>query len=186
VVAAVALLVADEDRRRGRTGDRPFGSNPACPLARRFHNGRASDNRPAGTPNRRRHSEDPAMTANPVSYIEIPVKDLDRATAFYTAVFGFELERANVDGYEMALFPHAEGRPGASGALVKGDVYEPSKAGAIVYFSVADIDKTLTLATENGAQVLYPKKDIGDQGFVAEIEDSEGNRIAFHQSTGTR
>ncbi|MGP1397622.1 MAG: VOC family protein [Inquilinaceae bacterium] len=125
------------------------------------------------------------MTANPISYIEIPVSDLNRAMAFYSAVFGFELERATIDGYEMALFPHAEGRPGASGALVKGDVYEPSKAGAIVYFSVADIDKALALATEHGAQVLYPKKDIGDQGFVAEIEDSEGNRIAVHQSIAT-
>ncbi|WP_306120941.1 MULTISPECIES: VOC family protein [unclassified Roseitalea] len=123
------------------------------------------------------------MAANPVSYIEIPVHDLDRATAFYSAVFGFELERATIDGYEMALFPHADGRPGASGALVMGDVYEPSEAGAIVYFSVADIDRALALATENGAQVLYPKKDIGDQGFVAEIEDSEGNRIALHQSS---
>lgn len=125
------------------------------------------------------------MTANPVSYVEIPVNDLDRATAFYRAVFGFELERATIDGYEMALFPHAEGRPGASGALVKGDVYEPSKAGAIVYLSVADMDRALTLATKNGAQVLYPKKDIGDHGVVAEIEDSEGNRIALHQSIAT-
>ncbi|QBK30152.1 VOC family protein [Roseitalea porphyridii] len=125
------------------------------------------------------------MTANPVSYIEIPANDLDRAIAFYSAVFGFELERATIDGYEMALFPHAEGKPGASGALVKGDVYEPSKAGAIVYLSVADIDRALTLAAENGAQVLYSKKDIGDQGFVAEIEDSEGNRIALHQSIAT-
>lgn len=125
------------------------------------------------------------MTANPVSYIEIPVNDLDRATAFYSAVFSFEFGRATIDGYEMALFPHAKGRPGASGALVKGDVYEPSKAGAIIYFSVADIDKALALATENGAQVLYPKKDIGDQGFVAEIEDSEGNRIALHQGAAS-
>ncbi|WP_306120936.1 MULTISPECIES: VOC family protein [unclassified Roseitalea] len=125
------------------------------------------------------------MTTNPVSYIEIPVQDLDRATAFYTAVFGFELDRATIDGYEMALFPHADGRPGASGALVKGDVYEPSKAGAIVYFSVADIDRALALAAENGAQVLYPRKHIDDQGFVAEIEDSEGNRIALHQGAGS-
>lgn len=121
------------------------------------------------------------MTANPVSYIEILVHDLDRAMAFYSAVFGFELERTTIDGYEMALLPYAEGRPGVSGALVRGDVYEPSKAGGIVYFSVADIDQALVLAAENGAKVLYPRKDIGDQGFVAEIEDSESNRIALHQ-----
>jgi predicted enzyme related to lactoylglutathione lyase len=30
--------------------------------------------------------------------------------------------------------------------------------------------------------VLYPKKSNGDLGYVAEIQDSEGNRIALHQA----
>jgi hypothetical protein len=39
----------------------------------------------------------------------------------------------------------------------------------------------LLRAREHGADVLYPKKDIGAAGYVAEIEDSEGNRIALSQ-----
>jgi len=84
-----------------------------------------------------------------------------------------------VDGYDMALFPPAEDGWGASGALAKGDVYVPSKTGAILYFRVASIDDILARATAAGADILYPKKDIGDLGYVAEIEDSEGNRIAL-------
>ena len=83
---------------------------------------------------------------------------------------------------------HAVGRPatspeagaeGASGALVRGDVYVPAKAGAIVYFRVAEIDPTLARARTLGANILYEKKAIGPAGFVAEVEDSEGNRIAL-------
>jgi len=118
----------------------------------------------------------PAMT-----YFEIPVTDMDRAVRFYTSVFGVSLTREIVDGYDMALFPPAEDGAGASGALAKGDVYVPSKTGAILYFRVASIDDILTRATAAGAEILYPKKDIGDLGFVAEIEDSEGNRIALTQ-----
>ncbi|MBY0284731.1 MAG: VOC family protein [Sphingomonas sp.] len=119
------------------------------------------------------------MSANPIAYVEIPVTDMDRAIAFYADVLGFDFERQTIDGYDMALFPAAEGAAGASGALVKGDVYVPGKTGPIVYFRVADIDAVLKRARARGAKILYDKKDVGAFGFVAEVEDSEGNRIAL-------
>ena len=118
---------------------------------------------------------------NPVFHFEIPVTDMDRAVAFYEAVFGYLLTRETVDGYEMAFFPRADGQPGASGALAKGDVYRPSHDGPVIYFDVPDIDAVLARAAVRGSKVLYPKKDIGAAGFVAEIEDSEGNRIALSE-----
>lgn len=124
--------------------------------------------------------ERPTMS-NPVFHFEIPVTDIDRAIAFYEAVFGYEMSRQDVDGYQMAFFPRTDGAQGASGALAAGDVYKPSKEGAIIYFDVPDIDVVLDRARARGADVLYAKKDIGEAGFVAEIEDSEGNRIALSQ-----
>ena len=117
--------------------------------------------------------------SNPAFHFEIPVNDMDRAVRFYTNVFGYELSRQTVDGYEMAFFPRDADGPGASGALAKGDVYVPSKTGSIIYFDVPDIDQVLQRAQALGAKVLYPKKFIGEAGYVAEIEDSEGNRIAL-------
>ncbi|MEY3233904.1 MAG: hypothetical protein RL230_1175 [Pseudomonadota bacterium] len=117
---------------------------------------------------------------NPVYHFEIPVTDMDRAIQFYEDVLGYKLTRQEVDGYEMAFFPRADGKPGASGALAKGDVYVPSKTGAIIYFDVPDIDPVLEKTKAKGAKILYPKKPIGEAGYVAEIEDSEGNRIALN------
>lgn len=119
--------------------------------------------------------------SNPVFHFEIPVSDMDRATAFYEGVFGYQLSRRQLDGYDMAFFPRADGAAGASGALAKGDVYRPSREGAILYFDVPDIDAVMQRARQRGARILYEKKDIGDAGFVAEFEDSEGNRIALSQ-----
>ncbi|MFO6448684.1 VOC family protein [Erythrobacter sp. NE805] len=119
---------------------------------------------------------------NPVVHFEIPVTDMDRAIAFYQAVFGYRLTREAVDGYDMAFFPRADGKPGAGGALAKGDVYRPSHDGPILYFDVPDIDAVIARAEARGARVLYAKKDIGAAGFVAEIEDSEGNRIALSEA----
>ena len=119
---------------------------------------------------------------NPVFHFEIAVTDMDRAVAFYQDVLGFELARETVDGYDMAFFPRDDTQPGASGALAKGDVYRPSHDGALIYFDVTDIDQVLSRAVSRGSRILYEKKDIGEAGFVAEFEDSEGNRIALTQA----
>ncbi|MEM1020903.1 MAG: VOC family protein, partial [Pseudomonadota bacterium] len=89
-------------------------------------------------------------TAVTLSYFEIPVSDMDRAVAFYSAVFGIDLAQTTIDGYDMALFP--EGAP--NGALAKGDVYVPGKAGPVIYFHTPDIDGTIKRAVANGGSVL--------------------------------
>ncbi|MCE3002539.1 MAG: VOC family protein [Xanthomonadaceae bacterium] len=114
--------------------------------------------------------------------VEIPVADLERAIGFYERVFGETLERVAADGYAMALFPVDAGAPGASCALVVGDVYVPAKAGPLIYVAVADLEATLARAEAAGARILYPPKAVGAWGRVAEFEDCEGNRIGLHQA----
>jgi predicted enzyme related to lactoylglutathione lyase len=116
---------------------------------------------------------------NAGAYFEIPVTDLDRAVAFYEAVFEIRLERTEIDGYAMALFPFDESKPGITGALAKGDVYLPSKTGTIVYLATLDIDRTLERVIAQGGKILYAKKMVSAGLYVAEFEDSEGNRIAL-------
>lgn len=116
-----------------------------------------------------------------VRYFEIPVADLERAQKFYERVFDVTLKRAVVDGYDMALFPETADGGGASGALAVGDVYVPGKAGPILYFTVPDIDGVLALVEGLKRDILYPKKSVGPGEYVAEFEDSEGNRIALYQ-----
>ena len=59
-------------------------------------------------------------------HFEIPVQDLERGIRFYEGVFEIDLERAHIDGNEMALFPLLDGVAGCSGALAKGESYVPS------------------------------------------------------------
>ena len=122
-------------------------------------------------------------TSNPVVYFEIPVTDMKRAEQFYTNVFNFSFEKEDIDGYEMSLFPFEEKNSGITGALAKGDVYHPTKDGVIIYFKTENIDQSLTKVLQNGGKILYPKKNNEKYGFaVAEFEDSEGNRIALHET----
>ncbi len=122
------------------------------------------------------------MTAvtNVVNWFEIPVHDLERARRFYEGVFGIELTRSDMGPLQMAMFPIMHHAPGACGALVKADGYAPSHGGTVVYLSVDDIDATLARVTAGGGKTLFPKTGIGEYGFIAHFEDSEGNRVALH------
>lgn len=122
------------------------------------------------------------MPTNPVFYFEIPVLQMPRARRFYEQVFQIELDLAEIDGNQMALFPYAQGEAGASGALACGPSYEPGRAGARLYFEVDDIDATLAAALQEGAQPHYPITEVSGYGWVAEFLDLDGNCIALHAS----
>lgn len=117
---------------------------------------------------------------NPVVHVEIPVVDLARAMRFYGTVFGVTFgDVVTIHDNRMAFFPFEKGKEGASVALAQGEVYVPSLKGAIIYFGVDDIDILLDAACRHGGQVLFPKTIVNEDCAVAEIRDSEGNRIAL-------
>ena len=118
------------------------------------------------------------MAINIGACFEIPVTDLDRAINFYQSLPGIELERGSIHGYEMAFFPFESNGAGISGALCKGDVYQPSIDGSFIYLFTNNIDGVLSKAIELGSEILFEKTDAGNC-FVAEIKDTEGNRICF-------
>lgn len=114
-------------------------------------------------------------------HFEIPVQDLTRAIRFYEAVFEITLERAQIDGNEMALFPLFDGMAGCSGALAKGESYVPSQDGTRVYLKVADIERAMARALTAGGECLYTITRVGEHIRVAELRDCEGNRIALQE-----
>ena len=124
------------------------------------------------------------MRQNIGAYFEIPVVNMQRAINFYQNLFGIEFERGSIHDNEMAFFPHENKGIGISGALVKGDVYKPSIDGVFIYLQIDNIDEVLRKAVELGSEILLEKIE-ADSCFVAEIKDSEGNRICLttkHQS----
>jgi len=123
------------------------------------------------------------MKFNPVGWFEIPVDDMERAMKFYEAILGYKLDlQPEMEGMLMAWFPMERGLEGATGALVKHEMCKPNPTGTVVYFNSpsGNLSNELSKAEEIGAQVLVPKKDIGEHGFIAMLKDSEGNTIALH------
>ncbi|MCG8337056.1 MAG: VOC family protein, partial [Proteobacteria bacterium] len=62
--------------------------------------------------------------ANPVNWFEIPTKDLEKAIAFYSEVFGVSFEKMEMGPLNMAMIAGSDRETyGATGALVQADGY---------------------------------------------------------------
>ena len=83
---------------------------------------------------------------------------------------------------KMGWFPMEMGAPGAAGTLIQGEAYQPSQQGSLVYLHVDQIDPTLAAIEAAGGRTLVPRTGIGEHGFIAHFEDTEGNRVALHES----
>jgi len=116
-------------------------------------------------------------------WTDIPVADLNRATAFYSAVLGAAVTTQKAEtGDEYALLPWTERV--VSGCLYVARDNEPSPKGPLVYLSVEGrLDEALRAVPGKGGRVLEGKHQIGPHGFRALVNDSEGNRLALHSMT---
>ena len=119
---------------------------------------------------------------NPVGWFEIHVADMDRAKTFYESVFNRTLIEipAPEASMRMMMFAGDTNSSGAAGALVKHPIRQPTKEGALVYFSCKDCTSEVALAVQHGGKVFKDKFNIGANGFIAIIGDCEGNAIGLH------
>lgn len=115
-----------------------------------------------------------------VSWFEIPVYDINRATAFYNTIYQMEME-TNVNGdFAMAFFPADRG---IGGALVLGPGCNPSATGPLIYLNAGpDMDSVLARVEAAGGRVIMARSMISETaGSFALFIDSEGNRLALHE-----
>lgn len=123
------------------------------------------------------------MEFNMVGWFEIPVEDMDRAKAFYEAVFQVGIQVHDMGDTKMGWFPWNHEKPGAAGTLIQNkDWYRPSNvAGVLIYFNSEDVQNELDRVEAAGGRILKPKTQISpDVGYMALFLDTEGNRIALH------
>ena len=127
--------------------------------------------------------ESAPLPSNPVGWFEIYVADLDRAKTFYQAVLQRPMEDLPTPpggDLQMCAFTMNPTGPGAAGALVKSPQTGPGSGGTLVYFSTPDCALEAARAAAHGGLLLQPKMSIGPYGFIAIVQDTEGNTIGLH------
>ena len=122
---------------------------------------------------------------NIIVWADIPVKDMQRAIAFYAHVTGEPVMAMPGSNDTVALL--GAPTPGSTqGPVVSADLYvggTPSHDGPTIYLgSKGDIDGMVARVSEAGGTVLQEKQLMGDMvGWIAFVADTEGNRIGIQQ-----
>ena len=110
------------------------------------------------------------------NHIEFPADDVERATSFYTNVFGWQFRE--MEGFEN-YFLYTAGPGELGGGIGKRGENAPNQVRN--YLAVDSIDDTIAKVTANGGSVVTPKTDIGI-GWYAAVTDTEGNEIGIYRS----
>ena len=79
------------------------------------------------------------------------------------------------------MFPYDNDNNGVGGGLVQMQGATPSADGVTIYLNGGD-DLSIPLGRVEaaGGKILMPKTDIGENGYMAQLLDTEGNRVALH------
>ena len=122
---------------------------------------------------------------NPITWFEIYVDDMPRASALYSSVFAIEFSdlpdptNPSEGGLQMKAFPSDMESHGASGALVCVDGMPAGQNSVLVYFSCEDCEVEESRIEPAGGTIVRPKFSIGDYGFITLAKDTEGNMFGF-------
>ena len=123
-----------------------------------------------------------ARTSHPhgtPSWVDLGAPDVDKAVAFYSALFGWEITEPGpveeTGGYRMAMI---DGKAVAG----LGHAEDPGPPRWTTYVSVDDCDKTVQAAKEAGAQVFLEPMDVMTAGRMAVLADPEGAVFSVWQA----
>src|SRR5215212_3287070 len=117
---------------------------------------------------------------NAINWFEIPVKDFNRAKAFYETLLGEKIQEMPHPSFKYGMLPADMQNGGVGGGIVEGEGFEPSMKGPLIYLNGGDdLSLPLSKVEEAGGKILLPKTSIGANGFMAHFTDTEGNKLAL-------
>ena len=120
---------------------------------------------------------------NAISWFEIPVKNYERAKQFYGTVLDIDIIDNHMpeQNIKYGMFPYDNDNNGVGGGLIEAGEQQPTTHGPTLYINGGDnLSTPLAKVEASGGKIVMPKTDIGENGFMAQFIDTEGNRIALH------
>jgi len=126
------------------------------------------------------------MTAR-VVHFEVPFDDADRARSFYQDVFDWQIQFIPEMDYNIVSTGPAtdQGMPSEPGYIGGGMLpRQVPVTTPVITLQVDDIDAALVAVEKHGGKALGEKLAVGDMGFAAYFNDSEGNLMGLWQTAG--
>ena len=119
-----------------------------------------------------------------VVHFELPFDDGERASEFYQNTFGWQIQALPEMEYRLVMSgPTGELGPTEAGYINGGMTQRqgPNMVPSVVV-DVANIEDALASVAANGGRTVVERSPVGDMGFSANFEDTEGNLIGLWES----
>jgi uncharacterized protein len=110
-------------------------------------------------------------------HVDIPVKDKERARAFYGEVFGWSFQEVPEMDYTLFTTP---------GKTVGGGLFTPGEQSpdkVVNYLLVTSIEESAKKVESFGGKTVSPKIEIPGHGWFMHVLDPEGNLLAMWESS---
>lgn len=112
-----------------------------------------------------------------VIHFEVSADDPERASQFYSGVFGWDIKKWGGPRDYRLVSTGATDQPGIDGGIFK-------REGSINYVNTIDVpsvDDYSARVTEHGGSVVVPKHAIPGVGYLVYCQDTENNVFGIVQ-----
>jgi predicted enzyme related to lactoylglutathione lyase len=119
-----------------------------------------------------------------VVHFEIPFDDGDRARAFYSKAFGWQVMPMPEMGYTLVMSgPSGDQGPTEPGFINGGMMQrEGPYTGPNLVIDVDNLEDALKTVNEAGGTTVSEREAVGDMGFTAYFKDTEGNLVGLWET----
>ena len=119
-----------------------------------------------------------------ITGFDVPVYDVERAAEFYQELFGWISTSHDAYRSNIAAVKTDEGLGPKENGAVNCGLYKRGndKEMPAAVVTVDSIDKTLEKAAKLKGKVVTPKNGSVENGWWAEIQDTEGNIIRLREN----
>ena len=119
-----------------------------------------------------------------VVHFEIPFEDQERASAFYSETFGWNLTPLPEMRYVLATTGPSDQGPPSEPGFINGGLLERGApfGGPVLVIEVEDIEATLADIEDRGGTTVSAKQAVGEMGFSAYFKDPEANLMGLWQN----
>ena len=120
-----------------------------------------------------------------VVHFEIPYDDADRARAFYSETFGWQVMAMEGMDYTIVMTGPTDQESGPTEpGFINGGMFQRTEGltAPNVVLDVQNIEAALKAVNANGGSTVEERQAVGDMGFSAYFKDSEGNLVGLWET----
>jgi len=118
-------------------------------------------------------------------HFEIPYDDKERAEEFYREAFDWGIDSIPEMKYSIVHTSETDkNQMIKEKGTINGGMFKrsPELKNVNIIINVDSIEEAIMRIEENGGKLIREKRAVGDMGFVAYFEDTEGNILGIWEN----